>query len=187
MTELVNLLNDTIVTPHQLIIKDVKYPCTGFCYMVAANRQQIKTLFNLKDKKGYYDLILKLLNNAGERKRNNKNIDEDGEYINHDTVKKDFGDLFNNMMFSEMACPDEENYNITINNLFLFLVEMSLDGFMIVTRSKETFIIIKLSNNKFLIVDSHQTIHGSCGLEGVTRYVLKDGKYKNLIQIGLYQ
>ena len=185
MTESSKLLTDTINTPHQSIIKDVKYPCTGFCYMVAQNQQDIKKLYRQKNKKGYYDLILKLITASAKRKKENKDINYDGEYINQDTVKKDFDAIYNKMEFMEMGCPDEESFNISINNLFFLLVEMSYNGFMMITRSKETFIILKLDNENFLVVDSHQTVHGSCNFEGVTKYIFKDGKYKDLIQIGL--
>lgn len=181
-----DLLENRVATPIQSFATDVKYPCTGFCYMVAKNKDKIIDLYNNRQSnpKQYYDYILQLIKLSGERKRNNPKINVKGEYIKCDTVLNDFGDIYKEMTFLEVGSPDDESFAIAQNNLYMILMDVEIGGYMMVTRSDETFIMLKLDFENLLIVDSHQPIHGTVNIEKATQYVLKSGIYRGLTQIG---
>jgi len=176
-----DLLQNRIHTPLQAFASDVKYPCTGFCYMVAQNRHLLIDLYHDKSTE-YYNFILNLLKLASDRKKNNPQIDKRGEYINCETTKNDFPEIYESMTFTEIGSPDEESFAIAQNNLYLLLLDTS--DYMMVTRSDETFIMLKLDFELVLVVDSHQPCHGTLSLEKATHYILKNGTYRGLSQIG---
>jgi len=179
--ESIDLLQNRIHAPLQAFASDVKYPCTGFCYMVAQNRHLLIDLYNDKSSE-YYNFILNLLKLASDRKKNNPNIDIKGEYINCETTKQDFPEIYKSMTFTEVGSPDEESFAIAQNNLYMLLLDTS--DYMMVTRSDETFIMLRIDFELVLVVDSHQAFHGTLSLEKATHYILKNGTYRGLSQIG---
>jgi len=183
-----DLLEDRVYTPVQAFSTDVKYPCTGFCFIVFRNKDKILDLYHKKDSEGnckeYHDYILELIIAAGERKRNNPDIHERGEYINQETIKADFPEIYNRLTFKEVGTPTKESFAIAQNELYMMLMDTEMGGCMFVTRSHETFVMIKIDFERFLVVDSHQAFHGTLSLEKGTHYILKNGIYKGLTQIG---
>lgn len=183
-----DLLENRVYTPVQAFSTDVKYPCTGFCFSIAQNKETVLELYHKRDDNGqckeYQDFILNLIVAAGERKRDNPNIDKSGEYINQETTKDDFPEVFNKLTFREVGTPTEESFEIAQNELYMMLMDTQLGEYMIVTRSHETFIMIKIDFEKFLVVDSHQAFHGTVSIEKATHYILKNGTYRGLTQIG---
>ena len=188
MMESKDLLENRVHTPVQAFSTPIKYPCTGFCYLVAKNKEKIVELYYRRNPDGkckeYHNYILELIKQAGERKKNNPNIHERGEYIDQETVKNDFTDIYNNLTFTEVGSPDEESFAIAQNNLYMLLMDTKIGGYMMVTRSHETFIMLKLDLETMLVVDSHQAFHGTLNLEKATQYILKNGIYRGLSQIG---
>ena len=178
-----DLLEGRVSAPIQSVATDVKSPCTGFCYMIAQDIQKVVNMYK-SDPNKYHDYIGSLIRTAGVRKRDNPKIHVRGEYINQDTIKTDFPDVHNSLKFQEFATPDQESFDINQNNLYMLLFEIDPNGFLIVTRSDETFIMIKLDVERFLVVDSHQPWHGTVGVEKATHYILKNGVYRGLTQIG---
>jgi len=134
--------------------------------------------------KEYYQYILNLIKAASERKRGNPKIDQRGEYIKCETTKTDFPEIYQAMTFTEIGSPDDESFAIAQNNIYMLLMDVEIGGYMMVTRSDETFIMLKLDFENFLIVDSHQPVHGKVNLEKGTQYILKSGVYRGLSQIG---
>ena len=182
-----DLLEDTIATPTQSEVSPVKSPCTGFCYLVAQNKHNIVSLYSKcvrTNDNDYYNYVKELIIIAGNRKKNNPLIHEDGEYLDSYTIKKDYPDIFPFMTFAEIGCPDEESFYIAQNNLFMQL--LVIDGFVIVNRSLETFIMIRINSLSYLIIDSHQPIHGQVSIEKATHYVLKNGSYRGLVQLCIH-
>jgi hypothetical protein len=183
-----DLLENRVYTPVQAFSTDVKYPCTGFCYSVAQHKDTIIELYQKRSLDGncpeYKEFILDLIVAAGERKRNNQKIHDRGEYINQESVRDDFPDIYNQLVFKEVGTPTEESFAIAQNELYMMLMDVVIGGYMFVTRSHETFIMIKIDFDQFLVVDSHQAFHGTLSLEKGTHYILKNGTYKGLTQVG---
>jgi hypothetical protein len=181
-----DLLQHKVPTPIQSFATDVKYPCTGFCYLVAINKHHVIDLYNqhTNGSTQYYNYMMKLIQTAGERKRNNPKIHHRGEYIKCETTKMDFPEIYNTMTFMEFGSPDNESFNIAQNNIYMSLMDTDIGGHIIITRSDETFIMLKLDFENFLIVDSHQPCHGTVNIELAMQYILKSGTYKGLTQIG---
>jgi len=179
-----SLLTDTISTPIQKNVTDVKFPCTGFCYMAIRVLDQIVGYYLMHNVVDYKDLITQLILMAGERKRDDKTIDEDGEFLNGPTVERDFGELVHGMTFQELSITTDDDYEITINTLYAILFDIQINTYVLINRSHESFLMIKIGTSEFLIIDSHQDIHGVVSLENATKYITRDQYYKGFIQIG---
>lgn len=182
--ETIDLLSDPIQTIPQAFATPIKHPCVGFCYMVLQNLPRIVELYINKNTKEYHELILKLIQNAGERKANNKNIHQRGEYMDQDTIRKDFSYITNEMKFVEMNSADENGLEFVKNTIFLKLYDFDIMDFMIITRSQETFLIIKLHTDKYLIIDSHKSKHGVVNTFDAINYITRYDIYKDLIHLG---
>ena len=181
-----DLLQNRVSTPVQAFTTKIKYPCTGFCYMVAQNRSTLIDLYTNRETNPtkYYNYIRNIILLASERKKNNSKIHERGEYIKCETTEKDFPEIYNVMTFAEVGSPDDESFAIAQNNLYMLLMDTEIGGYMMITRSDETFIMLKLDFENLLVVDSHQPFHGTLNIETATQYILKSGTYKGLSQIG---
>lgn len=179
------LLQNPIKTIPQTIATQVKSPCTGFCYMIIQNKTKLISLFLDRDEKGYCDFISKIILAAAERKKNNKKIHYDGEYINQYTIKEDFNDIYNMTEFKEMNTADNEGKEYAMNTLVLIMFDMKINDYIIVTRSQETFVMFKISDELFLVVDSHKDIHGTVDIFNAVNYITRFDVYKGLIQLGL--
>jgi hypothetical protein len=184
-----DLLKKRVVTPVQAFTTNVKYPCTGFCYFVAKHKFKIIELYNKcasdPESKEYFEFIEALIIDAGERKINNPKIHESGEYINQvDTVMIDFPEIYNQLLFEEFGTPDEESFLINHQKLYMMLMNCDIGGVVFITRSHETFIMIRCDFDNFLIVDSHNAFHGQVNAEDGAKYVLKHGTYRGLTQVG---
>jgi hypothetical protein len=182
--ETVDLLNDTIDIIPQSECTNIKAPCTGFCYLVIPHIDSIVKYYLNKKVHDYKAIIRGLIINAGKRKQEKKDISEEGEYINESTILNDFPNICNKMEYLEMNTVDRNSLSYTKNTLYIILIEMNYKDYMIVTRSHETFIIIKIDTDKYLIVDSHKNKNGYCNILDTIRYITKYDKYKDLIQIG---
>jgi hypothetical protein len=131
-------------------------------------------------------LIEKLIIKAGNRKRDNKNIPEEGEYIDQDTVKSDFREIYDKLQFYELSTVDDGEYgDIVINQIAMYLFEIDIDGYLIVNRSHETFVLLKISDDMYLVVDSHKSKHGLVTFENALNYITKSNKYQGTIQLAL--
>lgn len=182
--ESVDLLNDFIETPIQSNISKTKYPCTGFCYLAIKYKKNLLNLFLLKKRQEYFDFISKLIRDAGERKNKNKNINCDGEFINQETIKNDFPEIYDTISFKDLGIASDLDLEIFINNIFIDIMDLSLNDCLIINRSSETFLAIKIDQEDFLIIDSHQNKHGIVQLENLIDYITKFKKYRGNIQIG---
>lgn len=178
-----DLLENCFPTTPQAFATSVKYPCTGFCYMVLENKEKVLNLYQGGDKKGYHDLIYNLIVKAGDRKRDNEEIDYKGEYLNSKTILEDF-EISKKMKFMDFNTVDEEGSEYAVNTLFLLIFDLPDKGFLMVTRSEETFLLIKLSAESILVIDSHKSEHGTVDISNAIRYITRDKVYKGLIQIG---
>jgi hypothetical protein len=182
--ETVDLLKDYINTPIQSNISKTKYPCTGFCYYVIRNKDKLLELFLTKKKEEYYNFISNLIREAGLRKNENKKISFDGEFINQETIQTDFPDIFQTIIFKEFGIFTEDDMKIFINDFYLDVLDIPIKDCIVVNRSLETFIAIKLEENCFMIIDSHQNKHGLVGSDEFIDYITKFKKYKGNIQLG---
>lgn len=182
--EVKQLITEPIPTPIQSKSTKTKYPCTGFAYLIVENLDRVISTYQKRQDENYYELIDSLIKKAGERKKMNKNIPEDGEFINQLTIKNDFPRIYSKLKFEEFGTVSDEYSDIAINNIGALLFEIRVGKYLIVNRSKETFILIKLSQEFFLVVDSHQPIHGKLDFEGALKYITKYNNYQGVIQLG---
>ncbi len=169
-------------TPHQMDVTDVKFPCTGFCYMIASEIP--KLLMRFLSGYGYFDFIQEIIVKAGERKKNNNDIPYDGEYIDADTIKQDFPNIINKMNFMELDIVDTLTLENSTNELYMYFMELNIGNYMIITRSQETIMFVKIGTTDILVVDSHKTKHGILTIEDCVRYVTRNGDCKGIISIG---
>ncbi len=66
----------------------------------------------------------------------------------------------------------------------MILFKTPILGHILVNRSNETFLLIKLSNEVFFLIDSHQPFHGKLNFETCPNYITKFNNYEGNIQIG---
>jgi len=176
------LIEDRVMTPLQSEATNIKFPCTGFCYLAILNKENLietyfQVLSNEKINDEYYKLINDLIVLAGKRKVRNKNIPEDGEYIDADTIKEEFKKTFFDMEFEEFATVKGSYGNIAINNIAMILFKTPILGHILINRSNETFLLIKLSEEVFFLIDSHQPFHGKLNFETCPNYITKYNSY----------
>lgn len=167
----------------QLEISSTKYPCTGFCYMAIRDKFEIITKF-FGDPNEYKNCLENLIKAAGHRKQNNELICQEGEYIDEATIIDDFPDIYENMIFEEHAISEPIDLDIFTNNLVEKLLLLPQFHHIIINRSNETFLIIKLDEFVFLIIDSHKKEHGTVGFDSCVSYITRQGQIKCVVQIG---
>ena len=184
--ECIYLLNNTVDTPIQSDVSTIKYPCTGFCYMVINNKEKIVSKYLVGKQKDYYELIKSLIENACDRKKLNKNISEEGEYIDEITVKNDFTTITNKIYYKESCIVSDIDMDNFCYDLSEMLLTVPILGCMIVNRSSETILFIKIDNDTFLTIDSHQSKHGTVNYEDAIKYITRGGLSRGVIQTGIY-
>lgn len=187
--ETVDLLKDPIDVTPQAVATKVKFPCTGFCFFAAQHVPLLVQLYNKKNKLVYNALIVTLIQKAGERKKNNKSIHQEGENPDDETIKKDFK-MAKKMKFHDLNTVDEQGKEYAINTIGMSLMNLKSNEFVIITRSQETFMIVKLTDklddDKYLVIDSHKTKHGTVNLMDALLYIIKNNKYIGLIKMATY-
>ena len=184
--ECIYLLDNTIETPIQSDVSPIKYPCTGFCYMVISNKEKLVSKYLTQKHNDYYNLIKSLIENAGNRKKNNPNINEDGEYIDELTIKNDFLTITNKIHYKEICIVTDNDMDIFCDDLSEQLISIPVLGAFIVNRSNETILFIKIDHDTFLTVDSHLSKHGTVNYDNTIKYITRGGVSKGVIQTGLY-
>src|SRR5690606_1785990 len=107
----------------------------------------------------------------------------DGEFINQETIIEDFFEITCQLYFTELSIIDD-NMDDIINNIYEILLTIDIMNYLLINRSNETFIIFKLSDDDYLIIDSHQTYHGIVDNEKLIKYITKYHKYRGNIQLG---
>ncbi len=183
--ESISLIQDPIEAPTQLLATDTKYPCTGFCYLSATDRNLLVEMYFERDSQGYYQYISYLINQAGIRKQNNPEIPEEGEYIDAPTIMADFPDLVATIEFTEMGVVGGEEKEIEINNICMLLLTSPISGPIFVNRSNESILFVRLDKDTFFVIDSHQPVHGVLSLLDVVKYITRDGQIRGFVQIGI--
>lgn len=178
-------LEKTIDMPTQTEITDIKYPCTGFCYYCIENKNKILSYILLKKYDQYRELIIDLVKQAGERKKNNQLINNEGEFMNEDTIKKDFEKIYNNTEYREIIITEYNDIDQIEDEIYSIILGMTIFSYIIVTRSNETIIIFRINLNKYLIIDSHQPYHGLTNCNSVIKYITRDMTLKGTIDIGI--
>lgn len=182
----IDLLINSVKVPIQATTTDTKYPCTGFSYLVIKNKDKLCNLYIEGKEDEYYEFIKKLIIEAGNRKRDNKNIPENGEYIDQDTVKADFREIYDKLQFYELATVNDGIYgNIIINQIATYLFEIDIGEYIIINRSHETFVLLKISDDMYLVIDSHKSKHGLVTFENALNYITKNNKYEGTIQLAI--
>jgi hypothetical protein len=181
------LLSNTVDTPTQRDVSPTKYPCTGFCYNILMNKEVVVSKYMSNKTTDYYNLIETCIKRAGFRKLQNSKINEEGEFIDEETIKTDFPQIVNKTNYSEVCLITDLEMENFSNDFFVTLLSVSSPlGAIIVNRSNETILFIRLSEDSFLLVDSHQSKHGRLNSCDVIRYITKNGVTKGVIQIGIY-
>ena len=83
-----------------------------------------------------------------------------------------------------MNTVDNEGLEYAKNTICLKLFDMIEKDYIMVTRSQETFLMIKIDNDEFLVIDSHKSAHGTLNTMNAIKYITRYDLYKGLIQIG---
>lgn len=182
--ECINLIEQGIITPTQSNTSNVKFPCTGFCYFAIIQKYDILEKYNSKDA-NYYNLIKSLILKAAERKKQNREIHEEGEFIDQNTIRNDFPDIFRQTKYKELIIATDFDFFVFENELLEILVMMQELDYLIVNRSNESLLMFKLNEFEFLVVDSHQSAHGILNVNNVILYVTRGNQTKGVIQIGI--
>jgi hypothetical protein len=185
-TESVDLLSNPINTPIQSDVSSTKYPCTGFCYLVMENKEMIVSNYLCGLNKKYYELIKNLIIKAGDRKKNNQAIKEDGEYIDEQTIKSDFSEIVKKIQYQDENIVSNMAMENFSNNMYITLLNIPILGCLIINRSNETILLIKINNLNYLVIDSHQSKHGIVDHINAIKYITRNGLSMGVIQVGIY-
>ena len=128
-----------------------------------------------------------MLQKAAERKINDEKIPPEGEYIDENTIKRDFPTITQTMSYIELIVYSE-NSDSNKSKINQILNELLVGDFIIVTRSRETFSLYKIRTEQFLVIDSHQPFHGLIETnENVVKYLLLNDIYIGNLDIGYSQ
>ncbi len=184
--------NNQILVPSQFTYSKVSNICTGLTYMVAENKNKIIDLLNNNDIDKYIELFKELILKSAERKLNNKNINEDGEFIDEDTIKKDFEKIYNSYKFLEFFQHytneefEKNNFTNDINkNITGILNNCNINDLIIICRNRETYSVLKISDSDYWIIDSHQNTHKSLKLDSVVNNIVMSRLYTGFINLGI--
>src|SRR5690348_5863685 len=85
------LMDNIIYAPLQTTAKNPKI-CTSFAYTSIQHKDMLIDLYTTNDHVAYRDLINKIISEADKR---NTNLESNGEFINAQTIKRDFPDIYN--------------------------------------------------------------------------------------------
>ena len=89
------------------------------------------------------------------------------------------------MKFYEFGKVDDGEYNnLVINQIAIHLYDIKRYKHIIVNRSHETFLFIKVSEDQYIVVDSHKSKHGLVDTLGALNYITKYNNYQGTIQLG---
>lgn len=184
--------NIEILVPSQFTYSSVSNICTGLTYIVAENLNKIIDLLKNNNVDKYIELFKELILKSAERKLNNKNINEYGEFIDEDTIKKDFETIYNNYKFLEFfqhyTNEEFENNNFKNDiskNITDILNNCNINDLIIICRNRETYSILKISNSVYFVIDSHQNIHKSLELDLVVDNIIMSRLYTGFINLGI--
>jgi hypothetical protein len=181
------LLYGTITTPIQSAVAKCKNICTGFSYMAYEASDKLIEYYNTDSDK-YRELVVKLMEQACKRKCNNTMIHSEGEYIDEDTLKVSFPNLYDSFQFVEIIIKKVDNENNIVKNkekIENALKSLKVNEPIIFLRSYETFIMIKLNNDEFLVVDSHQPYHGKVSVKNAIEYIILAGLFSGSLYYGM--
>lgn len=137
----------------------------------------------------YYQLIKDTILEAAKRKQTNKSIHPDGECIDEETVQEDFPEICKKITYYDYGIPTDLELQIFLNGWYGNLLTMQVDEVLIVNRSHETFLMIKMDIDKFWIIDSHKEKHGITNVEGCLSYITRFGQItgnSSHVQIGFF-
>lgn len=184
--ESVYLLDNTISTPTQADVSETKYPCTGFCYKAVEQIDILVSLYTDKQETTYSDIIRNMIYEAGVRKSSNNAIPQDGEFIDEDTIKNDFPEIFNRTTFKDYPLATEQDMDIFTNQIHEIILTKDIMTCIFVNRSSETILFVKIADDRLLVIDSHQPKHGTVSSDYAVRYITRNEQSKGNIQIGIY-
>jgi hypothetical protein len=168
--ECIQLLQNRFDVTTQSEVTQIKFPCTGFCYMAIREKDRLIQLVESNMR-------------VAQRKKNNSEIDHSGEFINGPCVKQDFSDICDLTRFIEIGVV-EDNLEIEINNISMDLLEVGIGGWIIINRSHETIVAFKLDTDRFWMIDSHLPVHGEVDMMRLCAYIMRNGQCRGTIQIG---
>lgn len=179
-----DLLTECVPVSTQVQLTNIKYPCTGFCYYSLRLLNEIITLIKNNSNEEYAELINILILQGAKRKQS-LTIHFDGERIDEDTVKNDFSDIYNQIQFYEYGLPTDIESEIFINDWYGNLLILENNQALIINRSHETFLVIKIDDDKFWIIDSHREKHGYVNTLNLLSYITRFEQSKH-VQIGIF-
>lgn len=169
------LIEDKFKVSYQNEVSNVRNPCCSICYYVIENIDKLLELYNSKRYNEYNDLYINIIINGANRKKCN-NIHDDGEFLDDESIKRDFNDIYKRYKYHLYLTKESD-----INTI---LLKAKINTCIIINRSYEIFIIVKLVSN-YLLIDSHQQYHGILSNDNVIKYITLNNLYNGFIEIGI--
>ena len=178
-------LYDTVRVPTQFAIKNNVNMCCGIGYLVIKYSIYLLTYYLEKKYNDYAKLFWEIIYMASERKLSNPEIKIEGEYLDEITIKNDFSEICSNMDYYEFIigefCEDSD-YNL--QQILNYISKLPKHKPMILCRNVNVFVIFNLTNDEFLVIDSHIRVHGKIQLNKIINYITCDGNFNGIITIG---
>jgi len=178
MDSINNIYQKKIQVISQGQIENSDNPCTGISYFVLQNIKLLIKFFKLNDDKEYNLLYKSLIERAVVRKNTNSKIPKEGEFLDEETIKEDFKEIFNKINIK---------YYFDNNELFNSIKNLDNNYAGIVTRGSATFVFVKFNSDEFLIIDSHNSYHGTMSLKNFIKYINFDNLIECDVEIGFFK
>jgi len=166
----------TVISQGQ--IENSDNPCTGISYYALTNIKTLIDLFNSEKETEYYQLYESLIKSGINRKNSNPNIPKEGEYLDENTIKKDFKEIFDKISFS--YCYDN-------NDLIDFIKNLDNNSTCIVSRGSATFVFVKFNSEEYLVIDSHNMYHGILSFKNLIKYINFDNLIIGNVEVGFFK
>lgn len=181
-------LYSTVKVPTQFAIPNNINMCCGIGYLVIRHQNHLISAYLDNNFEKYVKVFIILMKMASDRKLSNPEIRIEGEFLDEPTIKNDFSEIYDAMEYFEYIigefCEDSKKNIGVITELFDKLTQFQP---IIICREVNIFVIFKLTNDEFLIVDSHIPLHGKIHKDKLINYITWEGNFNGIITLGCYK
>lgn len=181
-------LYDIVEVPTQFMITDNSNMCCGIGYLVIKYKENLIQTYLENNFDKYRNIFIILMKLASERKLNNSEINVEGEFLDEKTIQKDFPEIYSNMEYYEFIVGKfSEDNDKNINKIEELCRNLEKFQPIILCKEVNIFVIFKLNDEEFLIIDSHIPFHGKIQKNKLINYLTSEGEFNGIISLGSYK
>ena len=181
-------LYDTVDVPTQFSIQNNSNMCCGIGYLSIKYQNHLITNYLSNDFSKYAKIFGILIKYASDRKLSNPEIKKEGEFLDELTIKNDFPEIYSSMDYYEFIVGEfYEDSKKNLDSIYNLINKLNQFEPIIICRDANIFVIFKLNEDEFLVVDSHIPFHGKILKDKITEYITWQGNFNGIISLGCYK